>query len=217
MMDLKLTPRGKILKILCLGAHSDDIEIGCGGTVLELIKSHRQAAFDWVVFSAPGRRKREAQEGASAFLSKAAKKAVVLKEFRDGFFPYVGGEIKEFFEQLKPEIDPDLILTHSRADLHQDHRLISELTYNTFRDHLILEYEVPKYDGDFGAPNAYVPISRAIGDEKIRLILKCFRSQAGNQWFSRETFQAVMRLRAIEANASSGYAEAFTGRKMVLI
>ena len=216
MKELKLGPSGKTFKVLCLGAHSDDIEIGCGGAVLELIASQPRAAFDWVVFSACGERKKEAQAGAAAFLSDAGAKNVILGDFRDGFFPYDGGAIKEFFEELKQKVDPDLIFTHARADLHQDHRLVSELTWNTFRDHLILEYEIPKYDGDLGAPNAYVPLHEETRDEKIRLIRKCFRSQAGNQWFSAETFLAIMRLRGIESNAASGYAEAFYARKLVI-
>lgn len=216
MKELKLGSSGQALKVLCLGAHSDDIEIGCGGTALELVASHRRASFDWVVLSAGGRRKREAEAGAEAFLSGAGGKNVILGDFRDGFFPYEGGAIKGFFEELKLKVRPDVIFTHARADLHQDHRLVSELTWNTFRDHLILEYEIPKYDGDLGAPNAYVPLSPESRDAKVRLILKCFGSQAGNRWFSKETFLAIMRLRGIESNAVSGSAEAFYARKLVI-
>jgi LmbE family N-acetylglucosaminyl deacetylase len=216
MKELKLGSSGQALKVLCLGAHSDDIEIGCGGTVLELVASHRRASFDWVVLSAGGRRKREAEAGAEAFLAGAGGKNVILRDFRDGFFPYEGGAIKGFFEELKLPVRPDVVFTHARADLHQDHRLVSELTWNTFRDHLILEYEIPKYDGDLGAPNAYVPLSPESRDAKVRLILKCFGSQAGNRWFSKETFLATMRLRGIESNAVSGYAEAFYARKLVI-
>ena len=216
MMDVKLVPRGDSLKVLCLGAHSDDIEIGCGGTVLKLIKGHKRVAFDWVVLSADEKRRKEAETSAAAFLAGAADKTVVVREFKDGFFPYVGGEIKDYFEALKREVDPDMIFTHNRSDLHQDHRSVSELTWNTFRDHLILEYEIPKYDGDLGAPNVFVPLDETICGIKIRLILKNFKTQAGNRWFTKETFQAIMRLRGIESNAPAGYAEAFYSRKLVL-
>lgn len=214
MTNLKIAPRGKSLKVLCLGAHSDDIEIGCGGTILELVRSFKNVEFNWIVLSASGARKKEAAAGAAAFLAGAARRQVILKGFRDGFFPHAGKAIKEFFEELKPEVDPDLIFTPYRQDLHQDHRLVSELTWNTFRDHLILEYEIPKYDGDFGVPNVYVPLPDETRDAKIRLIRKCFPSQAGNRWFSEGTFLAVLRLRGIESNAA--YAEAFYGRKLVL-
>lgn len=216
MMNLKFAQRGKSLKVLCLGAHSDDIEIGCGGTVLKLIKGHQHVAFDWVVLSADEKRRKEAEISAAAFLAGAGQMKIVVKTFRDGFFPYVGGEIKEYFEELKRTIDPDLIFTHCRQDLHQDHRLVSELTWNTFRDHLILEYEIPKYDGDLGAPNVFVPLNETVCGTKIRLILKYFKSQAGNRWFTEDTFRAIMRLRGIESNAPAGYAEAFCSRKLIL-
>jgi len=216
MRNLAITPRGIPLKVLCLGAHSDDIEIGCGGTVLTLIASHPGIEFDWVVLSATGKRRKEAEAGAAAFLSGAARKSVTVKGFRDGYFPYIGGGIKDWFEELKKSVKPDLIFTPYRRDLHQDHRLVSELTWNTFRDHLILEYEIPKYDGDLGAPNVFVSLNRAIADKKTRLLQECFVSQSGNQWFNKETFAAIMRLRGVEANAASGRAEAFYGRKLVL-
>ena len=216
MIDLKLARRGDTLKVLCLGAHSDDIEIGCGGTVLKLIEKHKKIAFNWVVLSSAGKRRQEAERSAAAFLEGADGRKVAVKTFRDGFFPYTGAEIKECFEELKRAVNPDLIFTHNRADLHQDHRLVSELTWNTFRDHLILEYEIPKYDGDLGAPNVFVPLDEGIYRTKIRLILKNFKSQAGNRWFTKETFQAIMRLRGIESNAPAGYAEAFYNRKLIL-
>ncbi len=215
MMDLKLAPRGQTLQVLCLGAHSDDIEIGCGGAVLRLLTSYRGAAFDWVVLSAAGKRRKEAEAGAAAFLAGAGRRNVVVKSFRDGFFPYDGGAIKEYFEELKGSVDPDLIFTPCRQDLHQDHRLVSELTWNTFRDHLILEYEIAKYDGDLGAPNVFVHLDEAVCEAKTGHILENFRSQAGNSWFTEGAFRALMRLRGIESNAPSGYAEAFTSRKLV--
>jgi len=215
MMNLKFAQQGDTLKVLCLGAHSDDIEIGCGGTVLQLIKGHKHAAFDWVVLSADEKRRKEAEASAAAFLAGAGHRNVVVKTFRDGFFPYTGGEIKEYFEELKRAVDPDLIFTHGRQDLHQDHRLVSELTWNTFRDHLILEYEIAKYDGDLGAPNVFAHLDEAACGTKIRNILEHFKTQAGNPWFTEEAFRALMRLRGIESNAA-GYAEAFYSRKLIL-
>lgn len=218
MLKLEVsTEKHQALKILCLGAHSDDVEIGCGGTILGLTKQYRNALFYWVVFSANEKRKKEAEESASAFLADAKRKTVIVKNFRDGFFPYVGAEIKEYFEELKGQVDPDLIFTHYRLDLHQDHHLVSDLTWNTFRNHLILEYEIPKYDGDFGSPNLFVHIDEAIAEKKIQHILHAFKSQADNQWFTEETFHSILRLRGIESNAPSGYAEAFYSRKTVLV
>ncbi len=216
MINLELTRPNAPLRILCLGAHSDDIEIGCGGTVLKLVREHPNVEIDGVVFSAAGARKKEALAGAEAFQKGAARRNVVLKSFRDGFFPFHGGEIKEYFEELKKKVQPDVIFTHGRADLHQDHRLISELTWNTFRNHLILEYEIPKYDGDLGTPNVYVPLDPATVKAKIRHILTLFPSQAGNGWFTEGTFRAILRLRGIESNASSGFAEGFHGHKLIL-
>ncbi len=217
MLKLKFaTEKNQALKILCLGAHSDDIEIGCGGTILKLIEKYRRTTFYWVVLSSNERRKREAEESANAFLAGAKIKTIVIKEFRDGFFPYVGGEIKEYFERLKREVDPDLIFTHHRMDLHQDHRLVSDLTWNTFRNHLILEYEIPKYDGDLGSPNFFVHLDETICKTKMKHIISFFKTQADNHWFTEETFQSILRLRGIESNAPTKYAEAFYGRKMVL-
>jgi len=204
------------LQILCLGAHADDIEIGCGGTVLQLAESLPNARFFWLVLSALGERRREAAESADHFLEKAGAKTVSLKDFRDGFFPYQGGEVKECFEELKRTVTPDLILTHHRGDLHQDHRLVNELTWNTFRDHLILEYEIPKYDGDLGAPNAFVSLARATCEKKVSYLLEHYASQRGRSWFTEETFLAILRLRGIEARSGSGYAEGFYGRKLGL-
>jgi LmbE family N-acetylglucosaminyl deacetylase len=201
------------LRLLCLGAHCDDIEIGCGGTILNLAASPRKLEVYWAVFSSDEQRKHEALKCASAFLKNVARRNIVIHGFRDGFLPCHGVEIKESFERLKGEFSPDLILTHYRQDLHQDHRLVSELTWNTFRDHLILEYEVPKYDGDFGAPNFFVPLDESVCQRKIDYILDAFESQKGKRWFSRELFSSVLRLRGMEANAASGYAEGFYCRK----
>jgi LmbE family N-acetylglucosaminyl deacetylase len=216
MMNLKLSRRDGPLKVLCLGAHSDDIEIGCGGTVLKLISEQKKVRFHWIVLSANGQRRSEARAGAEAFLAAAEHRTVIVKGFKDGFFPYIGDEIKTYFEELKRKIDPDLIFTHHRLDLHQDHRLVSELTWNTFRDHLILEYEVPKYDADLRAPNVFSYLDQKIRQTKLRLIIKHFQSQADNQWFTEETFRAILRLRGVESNAPTRYAEAFYCRKAVL-
>jgi len=216
MINLNLSPKGTPLKVLCLGAHSDDIEIGCGGTVLKLVREYKTIEFDWIVFSADGKRKKEAVDSAGAFLAGAQRRTVVVKEFKDGFFPYIGGEIKDFFEGLKRKVAPDLIFTHHRGDLHQDHRLISELSWNTFRDQLILEYEIPKYDGDLGAPNVFSRLDEATAKKKIQHILKYFKSQAGNEWFTEDAFRAILRLRGVESNSPTRYAEGFHGRKLVL-
>ena len=207
---------GSPLRVLCLGAHADDIEIGCGGTVMQLAENHPNASFDWVVLSAHRERRREAAESADRFLENVGEKTVALESFRDGYFPYEGARIKDFFEQLKSEVRPDLILTHYRGDLHQDHRLVSELTWNTFRDQLILEYEIPKYDGDLGAPNAFVSLTRDTCEKKTSYILGHYASQRDKSWFSEETFMAILRLRGIESRSGSGYAEGFYGRKLSL-
>ena len=203
-----------IRRVLCLGAHADDIEIGCGGTVLRLASRYPDAEFRWVVFSAAGVRRGEAESSADRFLAGAGSKAIEVRSDRDGFFPYVGGEIKEFFERLKGEFDPDITFTHYGRDLHQDHRLISELTWNTYRDHLVLEYEIPKYDGGLGSPNLFVPLTGEERRRKVALLLGEFPSQAKKAWFTEGTFDALMRLRGVECNAPSGFAEGFYCRKL---
>jgi LmbE family N-acetylglucosaminyl deacetylase len=204
------------LSILCLGAHSDDIEIGCGGTILKLLESRSPTHVTWIVLGAAGVREEEARRSAGMFLAKATTKDIQVKGFRDGFFPYIGGEIKEYFEQLKSRVSPDIIFTHYRNDLHQDHRLVSELTGNTFRNHLVLEYEILKYDGDIGNPNVYVPLSTEIVGRKTEYIIDCFESQRRKPWFSLSAFKAIMRLRGVESNAKDEHAEGFYGRKLVM-
>jgi len=201
--------------VLCLGAHSDDIEIGCGGTVLHLKSALPRSSFHWVVFSAAGPRGHEATKAAELFTAGCEKK-IILKHYRDGFLPYSGGEVKDFFEELKGQVNPDLIFTHWRGDAHQDHRLLAELTWNTFRDHLILEYEVPKYDGDLGQPSLFVPLPEELCRKKVRHILDAFPSQHSKLWFQEDTFMSLMRLRGMECNAPSGHAESFHCRKLVL-
>jgi LmbE family N-acetylglucosaminyl deacetylase len=202
-------------KILALGAHADDIEIGCGGTLLRLLDEDPALEVVWVVFSASGERRSEAVLSANMFLEKAVRKEIVLKEFRDGYFPYGGSEIKNFFEELKRKHSPELVLTHFRHDLHQDHRMVCELTWNTFRDHLILEYEIVKYDGDLGVPNFFVHLPQSVVTRKIASIERCFSSQKDKSWFSADTFSSIMRLRGVESSSPSKYAEAFYGRKLV--
>jgi LmbE family N-acetylglucosaminyl deacetylase len=203
------------LHILCLGAHSDDIEIGCGGTILRLAQQYPGCTFHWVVFSALGVRAEEARRAATLFAGSSVG-GPFLKDFRDGHFPFAGAEIKALFEELKQTVSPDLIFTHNRQDAHQDHKILAELTWNTFRDHLILEYEIPKYDGDLGQPSVFVPLSGEICERKIRFLMDTFESQRSKQWFQPETFRSLMRLRGMECNAPFGYAEAFFARKLVL-
>jgi LmbE family N-acetylglucosaminyl deacetylase len=207
----------RLRRLLAIGAHSDDIEIGCGGTILSLTRSLPGLEVHWLVLSASGERAGEARASAEAFLASAGAVEIELHGFRDGFMPYRGAEVKEAFETLKERGNPDLILTHTRDDLHQDHRLACELTWNTFRNHTILEYEVPKVDGDLGRPNVYVPLTAAVAGKKVALLEEHFATQRGRHWFDRETFMGLMRIRGLEAVAPERYAEAFTCRKLALM
>jgi len=204
------------LKILCLGSHSDDIEIGCGGTILRLLTEDSNIDVTWVVLASNTDREREARSSAAQFLGRAVKKNVIVKSFRDGFFPFDGAQIKSYFEEEIKPISPDLIFSHNRKDAHQDHRLVAELSWNTFRNHLILEYEIPKYDGDMGQPNFFVPLEQEICENKVRYLMEAFGTQRSKAWFAKETFLGLMRLRGMECVAPSGYAEAFYCRKVVL-
>jgi LmbE family N-acetylglucosaminyl deacetylase len=204
------------LRILCLGAHSDDIEIGCGGTLLRLLAERPGSSVHWVVFSANAEREIEARASAHDFLASAAQQTVWVKQFRESFFPAVWVEIKEFFEEIRRAFNPDVILSHHRKDVHQDHRVIAELTWNTFRNHLVLEYEIPKYEGDLGAPNLFVPLSRSVAEHKVQLLLQHFASQAARSWFRADTFHGLMSIRGVECAATDGRAEAFHAPKLVL-
>jgi LmbE family N-acetylglucosaminyl deacetylase len=216
MLKLQLTPRDDApFSILCLGAHSDDIEIGCGGTLLHLRTILPRVKFHWVVLSGTGIRQDEARKAAELFTGDCEKR-VDLKGFRDGYLPYSGSEVKDFFETLKQQVNPDLIFTHWRGDAHQDHRLVSELTWNTFRDHSIWEYEIPKYDGDMGRPNVFVPLQASLYQQKVDHLLDAFASQRSKRWFEPETFLSLMRVRGMESNSPSGYAEAFHCHKLVI-
>jgi len=213
VLSFGLRPR----TILCLGAHADDIEIGCGGTILTLLAAHRNVRCEWVVFSGGGGpREREARRSADLFLKGARTPEIAVHAFRDGFFPYAGAEIKEAFEELARRVSPDLIFTHARDDRHQDHRVVSDLTWNTFRNHLILEYEIPKYDGDLGMPNCFVPLRAAVAQRKIRHLRAAFPSQRSKRWFTADTFHGLLRLRGVESGAPEGLAEAFYGRKALI-
>jgi len=202
--------------VLVIGAHADDIEIGCGGTLLRLFQAYPALNVCWLVLSAPGVRAEEARQSATTWLRGMARHTVLVHDFEDGFLPYDGANVKRVFEDLKGRHVPDLVLTHFRDDRHQDHRLVNELTWNTFRDQLILEYEIPKYDGDFGSPNLFVHLPAEICGRKIDDLMRCFPSQHHRRWFSADVFWAVLRLRGMESNSPTPYAEAFYGRKAVL-
>jgi LmbE family N-acetylglucosaminyl deacetylase len=205
------------LRVLCLGAHADDIEIGCGGTILTLLAARRNVHCSWIVFSGGGGpREGEARRAAALFLKGARRREIEVHAYRDGFFPYVGAEIKDTFEEIARVVSPDLIFTHTRDDRHQDHRTVSDLTWNTFRNHLILEYEVPKYDGDLGQPNCFIPLAPAVVRTKVRHLLSAFASQRRKRWFSGDTFRGLLRLRGVESGAPEGLAEAFHARKALL-
>ncbi len=206
--------KNKPLKILCLGAHCDDIEIGAGGTLLKLIQEYEIEQVVWVVFASNEIRKQEAIKSAELFLSDVANKKIIVNAFRDGFLPFHGIEIKEYFEQIKQEISPDIIFTHFRNDRHQDHRLISDLTWNTWRSQLILEYEIPKYDGDLGIPNFYMKLDEVYIAKKNKILLETFISQQSKHWFDEATFNALPRLRGMES--ATKFAEAFYARKLIL-
>lgn len=210
-MTLSFPPSAK--NILCLGAHADDIEIGCGGTLLQWARTHPDLQVHWVVFSAEGKRAAEARASAKALLPKVKQK-VLVKQFQTSFFPFHGEKVKNYFESLKGSFAPDVVFTHYRDDRHQDHRLLSDLTWNTFRNHFILEYEIPKYDGDLGSPNLFVTLSDEIARQKVVHLCRFFQTQTNKHWFEEETFLALMRLRGMEC--ASRYAEAFYCRKLIL-
>jgi LmbE family N-acetylglucosaminyl deacetylase len=209
-------PLDSVRRILCLGAHSDDIEIGVGGTLLKLAEQRSDLEIWWVVFSAPGSRAEEARRSANEFLSNLSRKEIKIGSFRESYFPSEWPAIKEWFEEIKAKIDPDVVFTHYRQDRHQDHRVLSDLAWNTFRNHLILEYEILKYDGDLGQPNVFIPLSQEIANRKVDLLLKHFQTQSTKHWFTRDTFQAMHRIRGIECASTTGRAEAFYSRKLVL-
>jgi LmbE family N-acetylglucosaminyl deacetylase len=213
MLGFKLDNK-KPLNLLCLGAHCDDIEIGAGGTILKLSSRNHISSVNWIVFASNEARKREAERSAALFLSNVQSKKVTINSWRDGFLPFSAWEIKDYFESLKQEISPDMILTHYRDDRHQDHRIINELTWNTWRNHLILEYEIPKYDGDLGVPNLYFSLDDQCLAKRNNIIIDSYESQKGKHWFDEKTFTALPRLRGMEAGTL--FAEAFYARKICL-
>ncbi len=216
MKPLGLAGSGDRLSVLCIGAHSDDIEIGAGATILGWIERGVCLNVHWAVLGAVGPRADEARASAQAFLGNAVSAVIDLATFKDGFFPHQGAEIKIWFEALKKRTSPDLILSHWRQDAHQDHREVSQLTWNTFRDHTILEYEIPKWDGDTGQPNVYLPTTRALMERKTKLLHDHFGSQRAKDWFDDDIFMGLARLRGMECRAPGGFAEAFHARKLTV-
>lgn len=216
MLPLHLGSDRRHLRVLCIGAHSDDIEIGCGGALLELMDRYPELEVVWAILSATGEREREARRSAAALLRRAAQRDVLIGGFRDAHFPAQFAEIKAWFGELAALPVPDLILTHRREDRHQDHGLVAELTWQTFRDHLVLEYEIPKYEGDLGQPQMFVPLSPAVARRKVTHLMKHFGSQRSHHWFNEDAFYSLMRLRGLECRAASGFAEAFHLRKAIL-
>ena len=214
MLPLVLAKPGQTLKVLCLGAHSDDIEIGAGGTILSWIAAGALLDVHWCVLSACGPRQVEALAGANAVLEGAASRRIECADFRDGFFPYHGAQIKSWIEDLKARVNPDVVFTHRSDDAHQDHREVCRLTWNAFRDHIVLEYEIPKWDGDLGKPNLYVAMSQQVMERKIEVLKSCFGTQRSKDWFDAETFRGIARLRGMECRAPERFAEAFVARKL---
>ncbi len=216
MRPVSLAGLNERLSLLCIGAHSDDIEIGAGATILGWIERGLRLDVHWAVLSACGPRSDEARASATAFLAGSERSVIELEKFRDGFFPYQGADIKDWFEALKQRVSPDVILSHSRRDAHQDHREVSMLTWNTFRDHTILEYEIPKWDGDLGQPNVFIPATRMLMQRKAKLLHEHFGTQRSKDWFDGQTFMGLARLRGAECRAPDGFAEAFHGRKITV-
>jgi len=216
MLNLKWSESDDGLNILCLGAHCDDIEIGCGGTVLKLIEEQKISQITWIIFTSNEKRKQEAHSSAEEFLKNIDNKDIKILDYKDGYLPSLWSEVKNTFESIKQEVNPDIIFTHYRNDLHQDHRVVSELTWNTFRNHIIFEYEITKYDGDLGSPNVFTPLDQAIINRKGEILMRSFQSQKNKHWFDKSTIKAVMRIRGVECASPSHYAEAFYCRKMIM-
>jgi LmbE family N-acetylglucosaminyl deacetylase len=215
MLPVSLGKQGEKLRLLCVGAHCDDIEIGCGGTVMRLGEEYRIDHVKWLILTSNAERSVEARMSADHFLKNFKSKEVLIRDYKDGHLPFAASDVKALFEDLK-SFEPDLILTHYRGDLHQDHRLLSDLSWNTFRDHMILEYEIPKYDGDLGHPNFFVSLTEEMVEKKVQSIMNFFPSQAPKPWFDRETFYSLLRLRGMESASKTRYAEAFYFRKAVM-
>lgn len=217
MLGFDLQGPARPTRFLFLGAHCDDIEIGCGGTLLRLTEAYPDAEFHWVTFASDPERASETKSCAERLLGTEVRRTVQIDAYRESHFPSQTAELKECMEAVKARCQPDVVFTHYREDRHQDHRVVSDLTWNSFRDHVVLEYEIPKFDGDLGVPNLFVPLSRDVVNRKIEALLKCFVSQRERYWFTDETFRGLMRLRGVEARSEGGYAEAFYARKVTLL
>jgi LmbE family N-acetylglucosaminyl deacetylase len=215
-LHLPAAPAERAFRVLAVGCHPDDIEIGAGATLLRLQTAYPDLEICWMVLAAHGARSEEARASAVGLLGGTEGLEVVLHQFRDGHLPYSGSQVKDAFEAVASRFDPDLILTHHRQDLHQDHRLVCEVTWNTFRNHLVLEYEIPKYDGDLGHPNVFVAVDEAQCRRKVRVLMEHFGTQRDKHWFTEDVFLGLMRLRGVESRSPTGYAEAFHGRKLTL-
>jgi LmbE family N-acetylglucosaminyl deacetylase len=207
-------PGNKGMNILLLGAHCDDIEIGCGGTILKMIADYNISEVKWVVFASNETRQEEAIRSGQQFLANVKNADLQVYSYTDGYLPTVWSDIKDEFENIKKSFSPDIIFTHYRDDLHQDHRVVNELTWNTFRNHQILEYEIPKYDGDLGNPNLFVSLEEDQAKHKREIIFNSFKSQLNKQWFDEELLNAMMRIRAVECASDTKFAEAFYARKI---
>jgi LmbE family N-acetylglucosaminyl deacetylase len=209
---INLTDLKRLRRILCIGAHSDDVEIGCGGTILHILDQNPSVEVLWCVFSASGLRAHEALRGADLFLERARDRRVVLHEFADARFSDSAATIKGHFEAFK-QFDPELIFTHRVEDAHQDHRLLGQLTFQTFRSQLVLQYEIPKFDGDLGHPNVYVTISADELARKCRYLQEAFATQQSKHWFDPDTFRGLARIRGLECASPTRFAEGFYCRK----
>jgi LmbE family N-acetylglucosaminyl deacetylase len=217
MIDFQISrPADRALSVLCLGAHCDDIEIGCGAALLHLLSDERPVNVKWVVLSSTPERQRETRESASRFLRNAAQSSISFGDFPNSFFPYCGDRIKQYLLEQRETFAPDLVFTHFGRDAHQDHRIVAELTWNLYRNHVVLEYEIPKYDADLVSPNVFFSVSREVCDQKIDILLTCYESQRNKQWFDEETFRALLRLRGVECASDTAYAEGFHARKLVV-
>lgn len=207
---------GRPFRILCIGAHCDDIEIGCGGTLLHMQASGQKPIIDWIVLTGEEARQTESRSAMELLVNPTCRGDLLFGGFPDSRLPTVYGAVKEFFSSLRGRPRPDMIFCHYRDDAHQDHRLVSEVVWGAYRDHLVLEYEIVKWDGDLGRPNAYVPLEREILDRKLEVLMGVYGSQRGKDWFTEDTFLAMSRLRGVECRSPSGHAEAFHVRKFVL-
>lgn len=213
---LRITPpTDRALRVVALGAHADDIEIGAGGLIQRLVADTPSLSIRWLVASATPERRREAEKASSRLVGSVSDCTLDIGDLRDGFLPFLGPAPKEWLIR-HAGFEPDIVICPRGEDLHQDHRLVGQLAWQVFRSSLIFEYEIPKYEGDLGRPNVYVVLDRATAERKVATILEAFPSQRSRRWFEPETFWALLRLRGIEAASPTGFAEAFHASKIVL-